>query len=363
MIRAARRLAMAIALLVAGAPLIARAEPHLALAQGQKCVACHVNPTGGGLRNAFGIAFAQRLMPAVPLASDKPGWSGSVGDFVRLGGDLRHSWSRTEVPRQPTQKGWALDEFRLYGDVSLLPGRLGIRFDQLMAPGSSQAREAYVHLGTTDGSWTLKGGQFYLPFGWRLQDNTAFVRQLSGINMTAPDSGIELGFEHPEWSAQVALTNGAANTGTGSGHQLTGQLAWIRPRGRIGVAASSTSANAGDRRMAGVFAGVRTGPLVWLGEVDLVRDEGFAEGRRSLLATLGEVNWGIRRGHNVKLTLEYFDPDRDVSEDYKSRASLVYELTPLPFVQLRLGYRRWEGIPQNSFDNRRTLFLELHAFM
>lgn len=363
MIRSARRVAMALVLMFASAPLIARAEPYLALAQGLKCVACHVNPTGGGLRNAFGVAFAQRIMPAVPLPNDTPGWSGSVGDFVRLGGDLRYLWSRTEVPRQPTQKGWALDEFRLSGDVSVLPGRLGVHFDQLMAPGSSRTREAYVRLGTTDGTWALKGGQLYLPFGWRLQDNAAFVRQLSGINMTAPDTGIELGFEHPEWSAQLALTNGTANTGTGSGHQLTGQLVWIRPRGRIGVAASGTSANAGDRRMAGVFAGLRTGPLVWLGEVNLVRDEGFAQGRRSLLATLGEVNWGIHRGHNLKLTLESFDPDRDVSEDHKSRVSLVYEVTPLPFVQLRLGVRRWEGIPQNAFDNRRTLFLEFHAFM
>ena len=202
------------------------------------------------------------------LPDGAPSWNGSVGEFLRLGGDLRHLWSRTEVPGQPTQSGWELEEFRLYGDVSLLPGRLGIYVDQLMAPGSSSAREAYVRLGTPDGRWTLKGGRFYLPFGWRLQDNTAFVRQVSGINMTAPDDGIEAGLELADWSAQLALTNGAANTGTGSGHQLTGQLAWIRPRGRIGLAASSTQSDAGDRRMAGVFAGLRTGPVVWLGEVD-----------------------------------------------------------------------------------------------
>jgi hypothetical protein len=129
------------------------------------------------------------------------------------------------------------------------------------------------------------------------------------------------------------------------------------------LAASSTQSDAGDRRMAGVFAGLRTGPLVWLGELDFVRDDGFPEGRRSLLAALGEVNWSFRRGHNLKLTAEYLDPDRDVSEDHKTRTSLVYELTPLPFVQLRLGARRWDGIPQNAFDNRRMLFFELHAFM
>ena len=344
-------------------PFVARAEPYLALAQGQKCVACHVNPTGGGLRNALGVAFAQNTMPAMSLPAGAPVWKGNVGDFLRLGGDLRHLWSRTEVPGQRAQKGWELDEFRLYGDVSVIPGQLGIYVDQLMAPGSSRAREAYVRLGTPDGKWALKGGQFYLPFGWRLQDNSAFVRQVTGINMDTPDNGIEAGFELDEWSAQIALTNGPGNAGTGSGHQLTGQLVWVRPRGRIGLAAASTQADAGDRRMAGIFAGLRTGPLVWLGEVDLVRDDGFPQGRRSLLAALGEVNWGFRRGHNLKLTAEYFDPDRDVREDHKTRTSLVYELTPLPFVQLRLGARRWDGIPQNAFDNRRLLFIELHGVM
>jgi hypothetical protein len=252
---------------------------------------------------------------------------------------------------------------RLYGDVTLLPGRLGIYLDQLVAPGSSETREAYVRLGTPDGKWMLKAGQFYLPFGWRLQDNSAFVRQVSGITMNAPDSGIEASMESGPWSAQVALTNGVGNTGTGSGHQLTGQLAWVQTRGRIGVAASSTSSDAGDRNMVAGFAGLRTGPLTWLGEVDLVRDEGFPEGRRSLLAALGEVNWTFRRGHNLKLTGEYFDPDRDVREDQKSRISLAYEWTPWPFVQLRLGARWWDGIPQNALDNRRLLFLEVHGFL
>ncbi|HET9643715.1 MAG TPA: hypothetical protein VFP68_10265 [Burkholderiaceae bacterium] len=348
---------------LASLPFAARAEPYLAVGQGFKCVACHVNPTGGGLRNALGIAFARTTIPAHQLPADAPMWTGGIGDFLRLGGDLRHDWSRTKVTGQPVQSGWDLQEFRLYGDLSVLPNRLGIHVDQLMAPGSSQSREAYMRLSTSDGTWGLKGGKFYLPFGWRLQDQSAFVRQVTGISMTTPDTGIEAGLELPEWSAQLALTNGTANAGKGSGHQLTGQAVWVHPMGRIGLAASSTQSNSGDRRMAGVFGGLHTGPLVWLGEVDLVRDEGFPEGARKLLAGLGEVNWGLRRGHNLKLTLEYFDPDRKVREDQKGRVSLVYELTPLPFVQLRLGFRRWNGIPQNALDNRKLLFLELHAFM
>ena len=108
---------------------------------------------------------------------------------------------------------------------------------------------------------------------------------------------------------------------------------------------------------------MRTGPVAWLGEADLVRDTGFPEGARSMLAALGEADWAVAKGHNLKLIAEYYDPDRAVREDQKSRWSFLYEWTPLPFVQLRAGYRRYRGIPQNDLDNRRTLFFELHGFM
>jgi len=354
---------VAFAILAAGLPIPAQAEPYLAVGQGYKCIACHVNPTGGGMRNAFGVVFAENFLPAHNLPEGAPVWTGSIGDIVRLGGDLRESWSRTEVPNQAAQQGWALDQLRLYGDVQVIPDRLGVYVDEALAPGTARTQEAYVRYTEQRAGWYVKGGQFYLPFGWRLQDNSAFVREVSGINMATPDNGIEIGLESSEWSAQIALTNGSANAGTGSGHQLTGQAVWVQPRGRIGAAAAFTNSNAGDRRVVGVFGGLHTGPLVWLGEADLVQDDGFPEGRRSLVAGLAEVNWGFRTGHNLKLTGEYFDPDRKVPEDQKARFSLVYEYTPLPFLQLRLGARRYQGIPQNNLDNRRLLFIEIHGFM
>ena len=111
-----------------------------------------------------------------------------------------------------------------------------------------------------------------------------------------------------------------------------------------------------------MFGGLRTGPVAWLAEVDLVEDESFAEGTRDLVTALLEANWAVRRGHNLKLTAEWFEPDSGVDDDEQTRWSAVYEYSPVQFLQVRGGARIYDGIPQNDIENRKFYFLELHGF-
>jgi hypothetical protein len=337
-----------------------QAEPYLAVQEGFKCNVCHVNPTGGGLRNDFGITYAKVLLPAETIDTKLDAWTGKVTDILRVGGDLRADWTRDTAPHTQATSGFDLEQFRVYGDLTIIPDRLGIYVDEQIAPNGSQNEEAYVRYGTTSNGFYFKGGQFYLPFGWRLQDQTAFVREVSGISMTTPDKGVEIGYEKNAWSAQLDFTNGSANT-SGTGHQITSQVVYVKSYWRLGAAASMTQSEVGDRKVGAVFAGFRTGPVAWLGEADYVHDDSFPGGR-NLLAGLAEADWRIRKGHNLKLTAEYSDPDRAVAENQQTRYSVLYEYTPLPFLQLRFGYRRYFGIPQSPTENQRLILAELHGY-
>ena len=78
-----------LACIALGSTRVAVAEPYLAVQQGYKCVACHVNPTGGGLRNTFGLVYAENVMPATTLPAGAPVWLGQVlPDIVRVGAEL-----------------------------------------------------------------------------------------------------------------------------------------------------------------------------------------------------------------------------------------------------------------------------------
>jgi hypothetical protein len=339
------------------------AEPYLAVQQGYACGACHFSPSGGGLRSAFGTVFAENVMPSIPVPALGRVWTGTLFGRLSLGADARGSWQRSGVPHAGDVTRDAIDQVRAYAALAIVPDRVDLYIDEALAPGNARELEGYLRIRDPASGLYMKGGQFYLPFGWRLQDNTAFVREVSGISMTSPDNGVEIGFEHPGWSAQLDYTRGVANVGAGSGHQVTAQLVWLRQDFRVGSAVAVTQSLAGNRRVGAVFAGVRTGSIAWLGEVDAIRDDGFPEGTRAMVAALGEADWRIARGHNVKVTTEFHDPDRSLAHDQKARYSVVYEWTPVPFVQLRAGFRRHAGIPQNDLDNRHVLFFELHGFM
>jgi hypothetical protein len=340
------------------------AEPYLAVSQGAKCSQCHVNPSGGGLRNPFGDVFAQTQLPARHLDTGTDTWAGQINRFVSIGGDLRFDASVQQIPHTKTLDQFQMEQTRVYLGAGVIPERLLVYVDEQVAPGGALNREAWGLFWSADHTWYLKGGQLYLPFGLRLQDQSAFVRQVIGINMATPDQGVEFGWLKGHWDAQLAESNGTAGgAGTSHGKQSSAQLVWVDGLWRLGAAANDNNATAAGRKSAwGLFGGLKTGPVAWLGEADLIDDRSLPGGGVKRLATLLEANWTFARGHNLKITGEYLDPNRRVAHDGETRWSLLYELTPVQFVQLRAGVRYSDGIPQLDSEHTRRYFVELHGF-
>jgi hypothetical protein len=64
----------------------------------------------------------------------------------------------------------------------------------------------------------------------------------------------------------------------------------------------------------------------------------------------------------LKITQEFLNPNREVPNGEQTRWSLVYELTPIQFLQTRFGFRQNDGIPQDNSEHQRLYFVELHGF-
>ena len=336
------------ALAVAGS---AWAEPYLAVRNGMKCSGCHVNPTGGGMRNPYGNLYAQTQLPARPAQLDADPWTGILHSLVAIGGDARADWRRDEVPGAGSASDADLREARLYLQLNAIPNRLSVHVDQHVAPNDPDNRELYARYSGEGGRWYVKAGRMYLPYGFRLEDDLTYVRQVAGINMTTPDHAVEVGLESARWSTQFVAAD--------DGDQLGLRAAHVTSKWRAGLSLNRRDTPLGDRLMVGVFGGLRTGPVVWLGELDRIDDDSVLSGAVPVVMLL-EADWEPRRGHNLKFGFETYDPD--TAADTQTRLSLVWEYTPVRFVQLRVGHRRYDGDAGIGFLNRRLLFTEVHGF-
>jgi hypothetical protein len=363
-----------IALAVAGlaCALGARAEPYVALRAGAKCTACHVNPTGGGKRTEFGALYGALTMSASRLAAAPSGakddavplpWTGRLNEHLAIGGDLRADLDAARVPDQPSSLAFATRSAQLYLEVSPVPDRLTLYVDERVAPGAALNRETYALLWSREHGAYLKAGRFFLPYGLRLEDDTAFIRQASGINFTSSDDGIEGGVELGPWSAQLAVSNGTAGAAEIDRKKQVSLLAsYVQPLWRAGASVNANDSIAGDRRMRNLFAGLKTGPVVWLAELDVIADYPPGGARRTQRASFVEGDVEIAQGHNLKLTYELLDPDLDAGGDERRRLSLVWELWAFEHTQFRFGLRGNRGPAQIDAQNAKEMFLQWHAY-
>jgi hypothetical protein len=330
-------------------------------------VACHVNPTGGGKRNEFGNDYSQTVLARERLTfgtTPEPAlWSGKLNEFFAVGADLRATARGGSEPDATDTYEFSQTRAQAYLEFKPLGDRLSIYLDERLAPGSATNRETYALLWFADQSVYVKAGRMFVPFGLRIEDDSAFIRQFSGVNFSSSDDGVEVGLELGPWSANLSVTNGAGGGAETNRSKLFSALAtFVQPIWRVGISASTNDSGTAERRMQSVFGGLRTGFVAWLASAVYITDEAPPSARLTHWASLVEANIEAAKGHNVKLTYEYYDPNRDVSEDQRARYSLVWEFVPFQFTQFRLGARKNDGIPQNSAQNASEVFLQWHAF-
>ncbi len=344
-------------LLVSGACF---AEPYLAIETGNKCSACHVNPVGGGMRNSYGSYYGTHMLPQVGEISTL----GSGGDLgiLGVGGDARFNYDQSDTDDRET-KTFNTQSTQLYLSIVPKKSKVSLYIDQQLAPGASLNREAYVQLKTSENHF-LKIGRMLLPYGIRIEDDSAFIRQATQINFDNGDNGVEFGMEYEKATANIVVSNGTSgNSNNDDKFQIIVRGEYVDKKWRLGSSLALNDSESETRTMANIFGGARVMGVSVLAELDMVRDEDEVAGTEiTQQAALVELNKSIAKGVNVKLTSEYLDPDRDIDNDERTRNSLLLEYTPYAHIQFRGGVRIGDDIPQREQGNFTDFFLQAHMY-
>lgn len=341
-----------------------RAEAYIAVREGYKCSQCHFNKTGGGKRNDFANVYvqtrlAQHFVQWQPRGEEADEsavanmYHGRLNDFVSLGADMRYVYSETHVPHTKTpERDLSIQTGLLYLQLDMVPDRGSFYLDQNVQ-GASTTREMFILFDGLPLDSYLKLGRFFLASGFRLQDDTAFVRQYSGFTYGNPDTGLEFGMEPGPFSLNLWTT---------SLDKKRGATAYLLSRPtRIGVSYSiDSSVEKTEKTVSNIFWGLHFGRFTVLSELDHIVTE--TDSKVKSEALLLELNYMSTKGANLKLSYDAFDPDLDAGTDIVDRFSLIYEPFLTQFLQLRLGARKYTGQADNDQENREEYFLEVHAF-
>lgn len=343
---------------------LAAAEPYLAFKNNLQCSACHVNPIGGGARTAYGALYGTQMLPQ-HAGSGTQFDAGNISDTFRIGANFRANYFDHESDGGEDTSSFQTQTGQVYFIFQPKDSRFTLYVDEQIAPGTALNRETFILTRLGEGYY-LKAGKIMLPYGIRLEDNSAFTRQASGINFQNSDNGVELGAQYTHTFINLAISNGTSSlTNDDKRMQYLARVEYLQGNWRVGSSALINDAELGKRSMFNIFGGFNWLGFTFLAEADHIKDESvsFVPGTyQEQRVGLFEINRELTKGVNLKLTTEYLDPDSNISDNQRTRNSLVLEYTPYSNLQVRAGLRKGEDIPQKADGNYTDIFAQLHFY-
>ena len=402
----------------------ATALPRFAARNGMECIQCHVNPTGGGMRNAYGRnVFENAVLPRstvkepdtwlaqpfpvegeespVDVGRRVPGFSPDLTEWLAIGADVRlaHIFIRPDKgPTEDTKREITNSFFLMQGDL-YHSARIGEAITLYLDVGVYSGFEAWgLFRLLEDGPLYLKAGRFLPGFGIREVEHQLFTREGIGFGATDRDTGLELTYYLGPLTTNLGVFNGTlgdtAFDASGKDRRTFEKAVVARAsvrgtfgllRGQVGgsfywddnsnqpnpLLAGSVPSSLSTEAARGVaenrvdaFVTANLGRFTYLGDIAAVRDRFSSPEVPKLTgyATYQELSFIATQGVEFIGTFEHMDPDIEVLRDARMRAGLVVEVFPFPFVELRAMVRRsWGGEAPTGGQWDTVVFL--HLFM
>ncbi len=345
------------------------AEPYIAARTGLKCSVCHVNKSGGGKRTDFGVVYSQTKLP-IKFWNPKNQngfFDGKISDAISFGANLRIDDKRlfktTTYPTlldsnlnpkdtvftAPESRAPEWAESNLYLQVDLMPDFLTFYLDQNMNSGDS--RELFGMMQFPYEAYA-KFGIMLLPYGLRMMDDQAFIRNKTGYTYGNSGLGLEVGIEPGPFTLIANVTDNNFST----------VASFVFRKFRIGGSYGLNTEEDKNYRVGAFFTG-NSGIFTLIGEADLIQNAGDSVNIQAI-ATLLELDILAYKGTNLKITHEFFHPDRKISYARNGQDRITIGIEPFvaQFFQLGIFYRKNRFVPQNVLANQDQLILRMHLF-
>ena len=342
--------------------------PRFAMRTGASCVDCHVNPTGGEMRNDRGWNMSRK---GLTMSDPDTGFkmTNKIGDNIRFGFDVRGELLGTlgKLKRIDFENMSGV----IYTNVDLSEKiNVFAKYDFV-----NTLWEGYgvAHVLPNDGY--VKGGSFIPNFGIRLDDHTAYTRggdmdfitnkKLGFIyDPYYEETGVEVGFYISDFAfltasvgrpigrpEQTLLTNDPSYTARLQFNPSLDENLNLLFGGSFHRFRNTNTFPKSIADMYGGFAGIGIGDFTLMAEYDIARSYLIIDSLTNALMI--EASYKIVKGLEATLRYDRLDPSTHRTNDDRSRIVIGLDLFPFPFVEIVPQYRvqmEHPSIPNDAFN-------------
>ena len=365
-----RRMVVVLAV-VAWCASAADALPRFSARTGMKCQSCHVDPSGGGMRQAFGAKYGREELP-VPAWSDGMSTedvTNIITNVLGVGADFRTLYMVRSVPDSSGTTSRTENSFwQMQGDL-YLSFRISKKVGLYLKKGLYSGFEVFGSLQVLPSNGHIKVGKFVPNYGMRMDDHTSFVRTYTGFSPATgrPElTGVEAAIAPGAFRIAAGVFNASDAFGGGDSRKaFLGRAEGLFPLGEdvtLGVGANVYRREleaGGKQTLAGSFGSFSAGDLTVVGEVDMIRSAVAAK-TVTAVAGFGEVDYAVTPGVDLKFMYDFYDPDRDLKSGSVSRYSVGFEFFPVSGVEVRPLYRIIVDDPKDVSNNELHVLFHLY---
>ena len=355
--------------------------PRFTVSNQTSCIACHINPTGAGMRNDYGnnIVALEELPMKKWLNKGDEDWDGSISKHLQIGGDVRiqgikyHDISNntSSMAFFPMQADFY--SYLTFNKYAGLFTKLGV------LSRDDIDLEYWMLINFLSNKYWLKLGRSYPNYGLKVDDHTSFIRggnmtsKTKKLNQTKEGLIFDVRKEKPilfefgitmlntiEWTSSIS-TNWLNNV-SNIKDELTNFTSKITKSGTIIknliYRASINYMIEKNIKLSGLSGGLSFKNTIWTFEYDKVKN--WLANANSQ-ATYHELSWKIIQGVHLIGKYDFFDPNIDIKSGVIHRYSLGAELFPLNIMEIKLQ-TRLNKISTNNIWEKPELLLQTHFY-
>ncbi|MBM4171031.1 MAG: hypothetical protein FJ214_04085 [Ignavibacteria bacterium] len=328
------------------------ALPRFALMQKDKCIDCHVNPTGGIIRNENGFFFGKNVISLISPREQDIKLSPKLTDNVLFGFDYRSQILYSNEKKRA--------DFQDMTGSLYLSASVSEKIDVLAKYDFvNSIWEGYGIARILPNNSYIKIGSFVPYFGVRLDDHTSYTRGgdfgllfSQGIsrgliyNPFYVETSLEFGVNISNFGLFTAsigknrfnmpLTSDPNITTRFEVNQIVGDAA-LMIGGSFASVKTKFLGNVLNTKLYGGFAGIGFNRFSMIGEYDKVSDY-LAKDAKST-ALMVEVSYLLNVGLEAIMRYDRFDPNTNADKDEHAHLTIGLEFFPYSFIELRPQYR------------------------